>query len=69
MPHLYGVFLQNGFDELEIVKDIEQEHLLEMEVSPEDQRKLFDAILKLKMHEEKFSTILDRVSKSRNSSV
>lgn len=40
-----------------------------MEVSPEDQRKLFDAILKLKMHEEKFSTILDRVSKSRNSSV
>ena len=41
-----GILLENGFDEMEILKDIQIEHINEMKIPPLEARKLLNAINK-----------------------
>ena len=44
LDHLFERLLSNGFDELDIVLEVDREHLTYMELSMEDQASLLRAI-------------------------
>jgi len=67
LEHLLPIFKQNGFDELELVYEVEQNHLTTMEVSLKDQAILKRLIKANVPEKEKFQTVIQRISRSRGS--
>lgn len=44
LMHLFDILKGNGFDELDLVLEIQQDHMIQMEISPQDQMLLLNAI-------------------------